>query len=158
MYLPWSVASHSLMVAGLAHQDGQPMEVQRWALMHDFHEAYTGDIPSPLKRYVEGDVDGLGGQTILSDLEEKLDEVICVALGVPRPGPVVRAIVDRFDKEAYQMEVEMFRSPVDTSLLVSWQAGASPACIMDMYANRVPLMWADAKRHNLNQAHGAGNV
>ncbi|MBX3605333.1 MAG: HD domain-containing protein [Piscinibacter sp.] len=49
---PVSVAEHSLMVCDIlerAHGERRP-EVLLAALMHDAHEAYTGDMTQPLKR------------------------------------------------------------------------------------------------------------
>jgi hypothetical protein len=46
---PYSVAEHSLLVADLADGAGASPIVQLAALMHDAHEAYTGDASSPVK-------------------------------------------------------------------------------------------------------------
>lgn len=44
---PWSVLQHSLLVADLL--DEQLPVVKALALLHDAHEAITGDIPQPVK-------------------------------------------------------------------------------------------------------------
>lgn len=46
---PYSVAEHSLLVADIAAHHGATPMVQFGALMHDAHEAYTGDVSSPVK-------------------------------------------------------------------------------------------------------------
>lgn len=46
---PYSVAEHSLLVADIAAADGATVLQQLAALMHDAHEAYTGDVVSPVK-------------------------------------------------------------------------------------------------------------
>lgn len=46
---PYSVAEHSLLVADLARMAGASHSVQLAALLHDAHEAYTGDVSSPVK-------------------------------------------------------------------------------------------------------------
>lgn len=46
---PYSVAEHSLLVAAIAAADGATPEQQLAALLHDAHEAYTGDLSSPAK-------------------------------------------------------------------------------------------------------------
>lgn len=46
---PYSVAEHSLLVAELAAHDGKSALVQLLGLLHDAHEAYTGDTSSPAK-------------------------------------------------------------------------------------------------------------
>lgn len=126
----WTVGAHSLHVSGLAFCDGQPAEVVRWAFMHDFHEAYTGDIPTPLKRYLEGDAlgDGAGRIGMLSELETNLDRVICEAFDVPYPGQIVRDIVKRYDIEAREMEERWFRLN-DPTRLGEW--GPSIQAFMD---------------------------
>lgn len=51
-HIPWfySVASHALTVKKLVeHELGRP-DLALAALHHDSHEAYIGDIPTPLKR------------------------------------------------------------------------------------------------------------
>lgn len=46
---PYCVAEHSLLVADIAFADGASVSQQLAALMHDAHEAYTGDVISPVK-------------------------------------------------------------------------------------------------------------
>lgn len=46
---PYSVAEHSLLVADLAEAAGASPVVQMAALIHDAHEAYTGDVSTPVK-------------------------------------------------------------------------------------------------------------
>jgi len=48
----WSVAAHSVLAASLATADNQPREIIRAVLMHDGHEAYVGDVISPVRRVV----------------------------------------------------------------------------------------------------------
>lgn len=46
---PYSVAEHSLLVAAIAQSEGASPVLQLAALMHDAHEAYVGDMSSPVK-------------------------------------------------------------------------------------------------------------
>ena len=46
---PYSVAEHSLLVAGIAADEGASPISQLAALLHDAHEAYVGDMASPAK-------------------------------------------------------------------------------------------------------------
>lgn len=48
------------------------------ALLHDAHEAYTGDIPRPLKQLLNEASDGA-----VKRIERRLDAVICDAFGYP---------------------------------------------------------------------------
>ncbi len=51
-FRPYSVAEHSLLVADMARADNKSTLVQLACLMHDAHEAYTGDLSSPAKQAV----------------------------------------------------------------------------------------------------------
>lgn len=50
---PWSVAQHSLLVLDLLGTD-EPPELRLAALLHDAHEAYLGDITSPVATAIRG--------------------------------------------------------------------------------------------------------
>lgn len=54
---PYSVAEHSVLVADIAASEGASTSAQLAALLHDAHEAYTGDVSSPVKRVVGMDWD-----------------------------------------------------------------------------------------------------
>ena len=49
---PYSVAEHSLVCMEIAQHLELPPVVQLACLMHDAHEAYTGDVATPIKRCV----------------------------------------------------------------------------------------------------------
>lgn len=49
---PYSVAEHSLLCADLAAHEGKSALVQLLCLVHDAHEAYTGDQASPAKNAI----------------------------------------------------------------------------------------------------------
>lgn len=46
----YSVAEHSVIVHAAAKRLGFSVGAQRWALAHDFGEAYLSDVTNPLKR------------------------------------------------------------------------------------------------------------
>lgn len=48
----WSVAAHSILAASLAIADNNPRVIVRSVFMHDGHEAYTGDVISPVRHVV----------------------------------------------------------------------------------------------------------
>jgi hypothetical protein len=47
---PWSVLDHSVLCYLLASQVETAPEILMSVLMHDAHEAYVGDMPTPLKQ------------------------------------------------------------------------------------------------------------
>lgn len=84
----WTVAHHSLVVAGLAGLD----ELRLHALMHDAHEAMTSDIPTAFKTH---DV---------SLLQRKLDARLYAAFGLPMPKPMQQLAVKELDERALLAE------------------------------------------------------
>lgn len=70
----YSVCAHCLSVANYLERRGAPPEVVLGGLLHDVHEAFFGDISSPLKVFV--------GQA-LRDAEAKVQDGVLTALGVP---------------------------------------------------------------------------
>lgn len=81
----YSVAEHCLRVAEL-----MPGEQYIHGLLHDAHEAWTGDIIHPLKQILDRD-----GR--LKDLENKVDSAIYRKLGFARPSEEVRDMIKAAD-------------------------------------------------------------
>lgn len=54
---PWSVAQHSLLVLALLDPEITTPEERLAALLHDAHEAYIGDITSPVAAAIRGQRD-----------------------------------------------------------------------------------------------------
>lgn len=103
-YPSWSVGQHSLFCAELARLQGGSLELQRSCLIHDFAEAYLGDVSSPLKKCISG----------YYDLEVQHFAAICKALWLevelewlqPRSGKV-----HEIDQRAFEVEVQTFMPP-----------------------------------------------
>lgn len=74
----YSVAQHSVLVMKMVSKPAKP-----YALLHDAHEAYLGDITSPVKDAL----DALGAGKALSKLEADVDKVLHRALGLSWPAP-----------------------------------------------------------------------
>lgn len=66
----YSVAQHAVEVAARV-----PEELRLAALHHDSHEAYVGDLPTPLKLLIRSSSD------VYSQLYVRLDEAIGIASG-----------------------------------------------------------------------------
>lgn len=69
-----SVAEHAVLVADQLEAHGAPPEYVLAGLHHDDSEAFLGDVPTPLKRWI-GDV--------WREMEYLMDTAICKALGLP---------------------------------------------------------------------------
>lgn len=89
---PWTVLQHSLLVRDILW--GNPELTLLKALLHDSHEAITGDIPRPLKtvdmKELQQNYDSrlwkmLGGEKYTPDLSDKMvhwaDDISCMAEG-----------------------------------------------------------------------------
>jgi hypothetical protein len=91
---PYSVAQHSVWVA-----EDLPANVVLLALhglLHDAHEAYTGDISTPMKTAI--------GASQLRDIQRLIQETIYRALRVPPPLLWMRLRVKDADLRALEFE------------------------------------------------------
>ena len=108
----YSVAQHSLVVAQLV-----PRHLRAYGLLHDAHEAFTGDLISPLKALI--------GEPIRK-IERRLDALIYEAAGIAPPTEEIAATIKRADVVALATER---RDLVDTSHMTPWTIleGIEPA-------------------------------
>ncbi len=67
----YSVAQHSVLAAALLWQRTRDRRATLAALLHDAHEAYTGDLKQPVKAYLEHFAPG-----VIADLERQIDAAI----------------------------------------------------------------------------------
>ena len=93
------VASHCIAVERLANADGADLSVRRWALLHDAHEAYIGDVPTPLKR-VWGDA--------IARVESAVERAVAEAFDV------LIDEVHKWDIIALRLEAEWFTGQAST--------------------------------------------
>jgi hypothetical protein len=99
---PYSVAQHSCLVADiLRHEVPRSPWMELAGLLHDAHEAYVGDIVTPV-----GWVLGIEGRQAreLSRLKARMDAAIWSAVGLPRPDWHVLHAVKRADQMAFRAE------------------------------------------------------
>lgn len=96
--VPYSVAQHSTVVARIVEQlHAEPLTVLQ-ALLHDAHEAFTTDVPTPTKAAL------FEGRAELKALQVSLDVAIYVALGMPAPGEKARDAIKFADGKAFATE------------------------------------------------------
>lgn len=101
----YSVAQHSVLVAKIVHDlDPGNVSARLWALLHDAHEAYTGDLPTPLKEAIRYTLPSYVVDPIL-EIQTRLDCAICAALGV-EIGEADRQLVKHADLVALSTERE----------------------------------------------------
>jgi hypothetical protein len=108
---PYSVAQHSILSSRIA-----PVGMKLYALMHDAHEAYVVDVPSPLK-------------ALLPDyhaIEDRVQDVLRDRFGLPRTfDPLVKTIDRRMlATEARALGLTWWRelddAPYDDMVIEPW--------------------------------------
>ncbi len=131
----YSVAQHSLLVARiLSAMDASPA-VRLAGLMHDAHEAYIGDIPTPIK-------DALG--LCWHELELQAADAVQDAFGLSSVMQSNKAIIKHADLVALATERRDLTC-FDTNRNLSWDilVGVSPFCEPATAGSWSPQWWAD---------------
>lgn len=96
--IPYNVAQHSCVVARIVEQlHAEPLIVLQ-ALLHDAHEAFTSDVPTPTQAALPE------GRAELKALQLSLDVAIYVALGMPAPTEKARDAIKFADGKAFATE------------------------------------------------------
>ena len=96
--VPYSVAQHSVWVAMIAQKFfDADQHTTLLALFHDAHEAYTGDIVSPLK-YMP-DI-----HEAVKAVEERLQKTIHCAFGLCDPDSKQHLLIELVDRKALLVE------------------------------------------------------
>lgn len=101
-----SVAKHSLIVCDCVDDVYKP-----YALLHDAHEAYIGDITTPATRAIAAMAERVAGLnaggivlSALKHLKERHDDAIWIAAGLPAPSSKVLNHIKAADIIALQTE------------------------------------------------------
>lgn len=104
----WTVGHHVLMCSELARdvREHAPdptvwRNLPLYCLLHDFHEAYIGDIAAPVKMKLRSLP---GVDEWWRDMEHRLDEAIYSAFHVPMPTPEQLRLVKAIDNLAMVLE------------------------------------------------------
>lgn len=128
---PYSVAEHSLLVSDLARVDGKAADVQLACLLHDAHEAYTGDVSSPAKNAI-----GLQWGTFETLQADRVRRALGVVEIFRTHGP----LIDRFDLIALATERQQL-----THYNPTYHA---PWPVIDTAGDEVkPSTWANLNSH-----------
>ena len=131
---PYSVAEHSLLVADIAQRRyGLDVSGQLAALLHDGHEAYVGDVSSPVKQLLD--------DTWLH-LEARIERTVRIAFGLLVACDMYRDIIKASDIVALATERMqlMPKSPTPWPIL----QGVEPADWVDlMDTGRQRMTWSD---------------
>lgn len=96
---PISVAEHCCVVMEIVANEGGTPRQQLYALLHDAHEAYTGDISRPLKHLLMDRY-----RVDIRSLERGIQERIYQALNIPLPEPAEMALIEKADLYALAAE------------------------------------------------------
>jgi len=103
----WTVLHHAKLCEYIWLRMHYPVEELVYASIHDDHEAYLGDIPSPIKRLINH----AAGKDVCRTLEKEVDDRILNHIHLPPPGPAVKARVKTVDKLALIVESIIFGPP-----------------------------------------------
>jgi len=116
---PWNVAQHSILVESLMPSHSSP-EDRLAALLHDAHEAYVGDLPSPVKWamdeiYSAQNKDpyvGTPPSFFFREITQRLDRAIYKTFGIA-PDIRVLSIVNKADLTALAVERALLMAPCE---------------------------------------------
>jgi hypothetical protein len=123
---PWSVGQHSLLVYALALWHTASPAAHRAALLHDAHEAYVGDVSSPIKC-------ALG--PAWAAFEERIEKRVRSALHIGTAMVVFREFIKKLDLVALLMERNYFMPGHKADVSTTWAAECDPC---------VKRLWRDA--------------
>lgn len=92
----WTVLQHSLVAHSFAVARGLSPRVKLFALLHDAHEAVTGDVPTPWK------------SPELNAFQDDLDRRLWAELSVRAPSENEQALIDGIDRDALYAEASSY--------------------------------------------------
>lgn len=122
-----SVAEHSVQVWRRAIELGADERTRRAALLHDAHEAFVGDLSSPLKaalRAIRLDVDSLDPLiSAFDEIDRRASAAIGIRFGFPA-GSFDAALVHRADADVTHAEAVHFFGtvwPTPAAPIPSWR-------------------------------------
>jgi 5'-deoxynucleotidase YfbR-like HD superfamily hydrolase len=149
-YTRYSVAQHSVFVADRVTPVDS--ELRLWALLHDAHEAYVGDVSAPLKEAIRQ-----WGEPSRYDLiATGVQRAILQHLGLPLAGPPTsfQEIIKLQDKIACDLEAAQFLWPRFQEINPAGGTGTGtwlPTLLPDEAAE----LWLNNVRTSLDAVRGA---
>lgn len=144
--LPWSVASHSLLVEALC----PTYPLKGWALLHDAHEAFIGDITSPALDFICESGSSVAVLNAINNAKGRIDRAIGAAWScVPQP---MNLEIRRADWIALQAERLVF---FDEPFALPREDDRAAAEMAVVLINKLPRGsdWVWAKDEWLKRAH-----
>jgi hypothetical protein len=134
----WSVAQHSMNVARVTSNLGGSANAQAWALLHDAHEAYFGDVIRPL-------VDFLGQKAgdAIDGLRRRIDAAIAERFELTLDAETL-TVVQQADDIVLAAEIIAF-FPADTKTLLTIPAVARHWPLIQYVTIEAvnPKLWVD---------------
>lgn len=101
---PYSIAQHCVLGADALYQETRDPVIAAYFLLHDAHEAYTGDITSPVHQALSelGRAMGVGFQGndighVIDALKAGIDKAILSAAGLAMPSQDIRSVIKVMD-------------------------------------------------------------
>jgi hypothetical protein len=106
----WSVLHHHFVCGRMADHLGSVDDIKHavlklYAMLHDAHEAITGDVPRGIK------------PDILSEYQKQLDKRIYKYFGIPEPTPAIVRAVKMIDETALFAEAKSLGPPEIAEIL-----------------------------------------
>jgi len=130
----WHMATYFLDSSdGLLEPDDDRRRMAMLALVHDAHEAYIGDMPTPLKQYL-----GPEALTKLQELEKRIDAQIYSALGIAPPSERERFLVKTLDIAIRRNEKNVLfgqQNPLLIHSICIFSHQQKPSYYRDMWLN-----------------------
>lgn len=112
----YSVAQHCVIGFDAVLEETRNADAAAYFLLHDAHEAYTGDIITPVSEffsYLELELCGTSDvvRTIIVTAKQRIDEAIWRAARLVPPARIHKAIVKDMDFRMFAAEQRQLRKP-----------------------------------------------
>lgn len=104
----YSVAEHSILVSELSRRRTDSERIKLLALLHDAAEAYTSDIPTPVKQFLK---------PAIKDIENKIQTAIYKRFNLDPPTKEEQEYIKSLDTKAFNIEDKYLRQDAWTSIL-----------------------------------------